>query len=583
MPDLEAPIDDANLTESFAGFRCFLIPPALLRDCVANEGCTRSTWFLACREAVYKIAVATHSIAIADIPPAITKPKEKADDTSMEVESQSTKSDDDMEDEDHDDIWLGGKHVCQDAKDYYFSFLQFLWLAYKDKIPSVPVNIAMDKVRKDWFNSLKKAITPPNAHQPQASICTPYAAGNQPNGSYDDLVTALKEGFTKQSGKSKPHCFENLPLTHRQALLCLCSEDGLTLPAKMPPKALEFLAHPDANHAMQELQLDLYNNYGCSAAITGFVTTVLWKGWLLWTTPDAPSGGFSAFYLARRPPSDSLFSNKDFERSVRMSSGAHFTDSEVKDFMRKTFYHPSTVDDAQHMLLNYRIVCQFFFGNRSLLATKLTSWINHILLNNHVYCSMQLSDKNFATEFVYCVDLRVQQVVLSCYRSGGSMANCDFSFINDFGQIQNDIVSRRFSIRLPEILKQMAFVNTATTNGGTEETPATKKSKRKQSGRSKADEPKTQKSRNVSNPDRSLCIEESEVFTEVFPRGKILYGDLPLFNGKDGCYCCLHWHAKGSCRETGCPHACSHGTANADTKAKFKAFLAKQRKVNAQK
>ena len=38
----------------------------------------------------------------------------------------------------------------------------------------------------------------------------------------------------------------------------------------------------------------------------------------------------------------------------------------------------------------------------------------------------------------------------------------------------------------------------------------------------------------MSNPDKSLCIEESEVFTKVFPCGKTLYGNIPLFNGKEG-------------------------------------------------
>ena len=80
----------------------------------------------------------------------------------------------------------------------------------------------------------------------------------------------------------------------------------------------------------------------------------------------------------------------------------------------------------------------------------------------------------------------------------------------------------------------------------------------------------------IENPDKSVKIGAAEKFSDVFPRGKVLYSDLPNFNDTE-CQCWLHWHAKGFCKSATCKHAESHKMMNVETKKKFLAFLDKQR------
>ena len=83
--------------------------------------------------------------------------------------------------------------------------------------------------------------------------------------------------------------------------------------------------------------------------------------------------------------------------------------------MKKKFSKPSSVDNALFQLINFQLICEFYFGSSALVTKLASSWPKHITKYRHTYMSMQNSDSDFAMKVVYAVDLRMQQLVVSCY------------------------------------------------------------------------------------------------------------------------------------------------------------------------
>ena len=566
---LNAAFPEAQTTTPFLGRNCFLVPPALIRECVGCEGQDPSFWFLTCRNAIARIFAGK----------IVPEPEEPVvttfhDDEETEDENEATV----LEEEEKlvpqsDEFLIFVKHCNGPSKEYYLSFLTFLWLAVKGKIPHSAFSIAKDILRKKKRAELETQIKPANLLRPHVTFQNPPPSNNSELADALDRFVGMASRQNNTSSKKSP-CFENLSSSSKAALLCLCSTDGITRPSSMPPLALELFAYPTVTEATSELQISLPSQFLCSARITGYLVSALYHGRLLWGDNDIPSGGFSAFYLGRRGPVDSLFSTKDLIRHVQLASGSHLSEVDVADFMKKTFSRPTSVDDVLHQIMNLFIICQFYFGTNALITQKVGTWPAHITKHSHVYASLQNSDRDFATKVLYAVDLRVQQVVISCYTAKGCIDDCNFEFVQDFGQIQNSIITRSFNVTVPLLL-----LNKSSTPQGKEATTNadSRKRHRRHERDDKAEGPRP-KSRYVNNPDRSLCIEASEKYSEVFPKGKLLYSELPKFNNHPSCQCCLHWHAKGSCRESGCLYEASHGKASDETKTKFLAFMAKQRK-----
>ena len=210
---------------------------------------------------------------------------------------------------------------------------------------------------------------------------------------------------------------------------------------------------------------------------------------------------------------DAMFSSKDIERQVRLSSGS-LSEVEVGDFMKKVFFRPNSIDDAHHQLINLHLVCQFFFGTNAHITTKVGTWPTHMTRFCHVYTSLQNSDRDFATKLVYAVDLRVQKLIASCYNSDGLVENCDFEFINEFSSLQNSIVTRSFNIIVPSALLK-SHAPTSTPTSSSKAAPSSG-GKRKAVDKETAGQ-KMAKASLVANPDKSLCLDASEKFGDVFP------------------------------------------------------------------
>jgi hypothetical protein len=540
-----------------------------VKECASCEDQTLATWFLTCRDKILKLKSAVHK-----------KNNPPANDTSSPADTTNvgtnTTDDDDVEQIDEiaidPDFQVALSNYNNNAEQYYFAFLQYLWLASKNKLPGVSFVASNSVQHKKKFDDIKASIEPPNLHQANTNVH--QIQPPQPLDA-EGIARAAGEGIGRSMPQSKKiPCFENLGTGPQAALLCLCSPDGLSLPSEMPHLALDFMRYSNIHEATAELQLTLAS-MGCSALITGFISTPLYRGRLSWPTPGFPSGGFSAFYLGRQAPVDDLFSTTDLEREVRMSSGDKMDRYEIKSFTdgKKIFSRPTNIDQAWQQIVNFQIISQFYLGSSALITTQLSTWVNHISLHQHVYASLHLANPRFATEVVFHIDNCVQQTVASCYRAQGTLENCDFSYVTNFNHAQQAILMRSFTCTIPSALFKAPNSNSKNENSSRPNKDKKKKANDNKDGRN----PKSSKSRRVENPDKSLCLSSTEKFGDIFPGGNILFEELPYFNGNTSCQCCLRWHARGFCSEPDCERSCSHGKADAETKKKFLAFLSKQR------
>ena len=577
------PILPAAITTDFSGRHSFLVPPALIADCVRAQGEPPAVWFLQIRNILEHFSLPIVPPPDAAVPEA--QPPAAAEDQAQGAANL------DADDEDDDipprldaallspDQQFAIDTLTPASKTYYTAFLSFLWLATQNLIPDTPCSPSLKPSYRLKFEELKTSVTPANLHQ--LPLSQPPVS---PPTDFGSILEALRTSLSSTTSATKEkRSFETLPTSVKQSLLLCCSPDGMTVPKSLPQFALDLFKNPNLGEAQSYLGLTLESQFGCNAHINAFITAPLYKGYLMWEQPEAPTHGFSVFHLGKRMPSDSVWSSKAMQLDLKLSSGGHLNDNDTEKIMQRKFFRPSSIHEASQQIVNFGLVARFYLGHESLIFQKLQAWTSHIHMHSSVYDALQHADNEFATKLLFCIDLRVQQVIRSCYHANGDIDNVNFHYIHEFSRIQSDIVTRQFSIIIPPDLRQRALngqpAHTPRSSSSSSTTTTTTNSRnRKQGSRDTPSAPTpVAKQRGVENPDKTCCLAAGEVFSVIFPRGKVLYSELPNFNGNSACKCCLHWHAKGWCKETGCRYTCSHGSMNIETKKLFLEFMVKQR------
>lgn len=139
------------------------------------------------------------------------------------------------------------------------------------------------------------------------------------------------------------------------------------------------------------------------------------KNGLFLFQPDENAMNFYSPTLT--PPTNPAVTAKDFIDSVRIAEqAAHgkLRDEDIADMTKQDCTYPKIYGQLVHTIKNFTSLTRLLFGDDSILASELSSLLDHINHNELKYQQCFVKDWFFGATFLDRVHVRMQIFLQSC-------------------------------------------------------------------------------------------------------------------------------------------------------------------------
>ena len=137
---------------------------------------------------------------------------------------------------------------------------------------------------------------------------------------------------------------------------------------------------------------------------------------------------------------------------LKAVQGKGWSDLDLKEALKQGIKTPCDITTFSHQLRNFLGLSTFFFGENSVIARRLTHFINELADHTMILEAAQCRDHLFATKVGYVVDTKVFRWLHQCQAKETRDAVKDT--LIDFDGIIDNILSDTFTQQLPSTMKQ---------------------------------------------------------------------------------------------------------------------------------
>ena len=99
---------------------------------------------------------------------------------------------------------------------------------------------------------------------------------------------------------------------------------------------------------------------------------------------------------------------------LKEMSGKGLSSEDINNALEQRVIVPMQIDFMRYNVKNTMAASCIFFSNQSVLSRQLSAVYNHIDENLESYELLQYTNKAFATEFLYSMDIRIQIWLQKC-------------------------------------------------------------------------------------------------------------------------------------------------------------------------
>jgi hypothetical protein len=171
----------------------------------------------------------------------------------------------------------------------------------------------------------------------------------------------------------------------------------------------------------------------------------LWHGDFFWLLPDSPSG-VSIFFC----PETKSLNAAELEKEKNFALADKVKSDDIEKLSKQRLSLPTSVMDMVWMTQNFLAVISLCLGPKSLSATFLKDWADHMYENRLMYSSLQASDPTFFTKVLFVIDNALQTHWRSCSTSQDRLSvNDRILFMAD---TQDSILRLNFQQQIPKLL-----------------------------------------------------------------------------------------------------------------------------------
>lgn len=330
-------------------------------------------------------------------------------------------------------------------------------------------------------------------------------------------------------------------------MILFAGSPDMETPLSAPPQRLhELLACKNSTTAKQFLAHVLQKEYRCLCVVPQSLAMSVYQGCFLWDNRATPSN-FSIFYLGE-PTTKGDSHSKTLMYHMKITEGKGLTQTDFDDAIKSSYHFPQNAHELQTQIQNFIGLISVICGQNSYIVSQLYTWNTHIQNAFIMYKMGNENNRNFFTQVLYAIDMRVQNFLRSC-KDASSRLNVKDTYL-DFDRYQCDIDDGVFYLRTPA-LKDSA--------------PDEPPNKRLRTN-TRDDDPQ------VSNPKllQQCKIATGENYHQLFLKRGIAQ---PKQDGKP---LCLNYHIRGSCTRS-CRR--SHKPLTTESTKDLIAFCAECRKA----
>ena len=374
--------------------------------------------------------------------------------------------------------------------------------------------------------------------------------------------------FIKDKEAKKKNKYEKWHETSRLLVLNAAAENADEAADFIPTSYLRIINSETAGMADRELQSQMRTLGHEDAGFAHGLAASLYNGDIVWSSANSPSN-LSPFTVFELDPLSSAQSDRCVQLHLLSKNTEGKSLEEIKASQKQEVKVPETYEELVQSFVFYAGLTTILFGNKSALVNGIKTLIFCIRRDKITFKTRIAGDKEFATKFIFAVEIRIQRWLRAC------MTYADRSMIDDrlvnFDPVIESVLNSTLNIVLPP-----NFIVTPTTKptNPTVVPPGDDTKKKTPKKRKAADDDNDRIATNTA-PVKEFLLKEGEDWSRDYA-GKCTR-DRPKWGDSD--WMCARWYVKGKCFRD-CTNKASHVGANdipAAKRTEFKAYLVKVR------
>ncbi|MGH7955170.1 MAG: hypothetical protein ACREOZ_04340, partial [Gloeomargaritales cyanobacterium] len=157
---------------------------------------------------------------------------------------------------------------------------------------------------------------------------------------------------------------------------------------------------------------------------------------------------FSFFFMGSSNPLSAAESSMALE--LKASEGKGLDHADIIKATKQVIEIPTTFYEMLHQIQNLCATLDFIFGNKSIIAVQVRTWMDHMYDNMLIYESIHESNENLYAMIGFYIDSSIQEHLNSCVQSTNRMEVKDQCL--EFSDTQTAITRRTFRVDLPKYI-----------------------------------------------------------------------------------------------------------------------------------
>ncbi len=345
----------------------------------------------------------------------------------------------------------------------FIHIIQFCHLCAKGKMPPVLYSLASSPEIRNWFSTLSLACLPVPRHGPKRNSSTDSSdsdsenipSPNQKMSRKDHYLihTMLKlhetmdQNYLKQTleKEEKEPGFNRLEPHRKNLILNASATPPFDTQASKPTDFYTTFLSKKSQFKAKEMMLHRFHLDKVAFNPSSSFIANLWNSDFFWVLPDSPSG-ISIFFCPEMKSVNAieLEKEKNFALADKVKSG------DIEKLSKQKLYLPPSLMDMVWMTQNLLAVISLCFGNKSLSATFLQDWADHMYENRLMYTSLQASDNSFFAKVLFAVDNALQIHWHSCSTAMDRLSVNDRVLL--MSDVQESILRHNFVQQIPKYI-----------------------------------------------------------------------------------------------------------------------------------
>jgi hypothetical protein len=453
--------------------------------------------------------------------------------------------------------------------------LEYLWAAHQKRIPPTTMAVDSSSDGKDWSARLHYACidsTPqqnvllPPPFLPPPPVPNPVRASSPIESIAGDIRVIrdaterqlLREIQNEETKRENSNGWEKLPDVVQDMILKISATSDDTLPLGPHESYLKLLKQPKALGVAMVLNIEL-SIRGCQVEVPTNMANAIKSGNFRANSLQV-AHPFSIFNVPYMDAASMTSYNKT-ELDLLQSEGEGIPKDIVKKLAENKFRYPDNSHHLRHQLNNWYGVLQVCFGEHSLVAKEIKSWIIHLDKYELYYDACFKTDIDFGARVLGLIDLTFFQLCDSCLRAK-TIEEVDYSQIS-LASKRFDILQNCFQANKPVYLTSVTKKPRDVDEDDLDELIRKRIKLNDSKGKDKVKEKDKEKDkyayRDLGNIVKNMNSNQDWILTGPQYKAaftKEVISTTPAFN-ESGLTTCNKWHARGFCYEK-CDRRLSH-------------------------